>query len=125
MKITRIALVAITLMIGFAFTPYSEADISWDNTVLDLGEIPHNIPAELEFTFTNSGTEPLIITNIRTSCGCTAADYPRTPIEPGETATITGSFNAKTLGRFQKSITVICNTDPSTQILTVKGVVVE
>ncbi|GGH66747.1 DUF1573 domain-containing protein [Phaeocystidibacter marisrubri] len=127
MNILQSSLVSLSLLIGAPFYSSSDsaASFKWESTTVDLGEIPHNIPAEIQFEFTNDGEEPLIISNVRPSCGCTVADFPRTPIAPGESALIKAEYNAKSLGQFQKSITVQSNAEQATQVLTFKGRVVE
>ena len=56
--------------------------IKWETQDMDLGTIKHQVPKTVEFAFTNSGKVPLIITEVKTSCGCTVAEYPKEPIAP-------------------------------------------
>lgn len=90
----------------------------------NFGEIAQNQPRTYEFVFTNTGTEPLIIKNVRTSCGCTSKEWPKEPIMPGESNVIKATFNAARLGQFNKSITVSTNADKPIVMLYLKGVVV-
>jgi hypothetical protein len=100
-----------------------KAEISWTSLSQDVGVIMQNKPAEVEYTFKNSGNAPLIIENVRTSCGCTAGKYGKEPIMPGQSSSISVSYNAKSPGKFQKTITVYTNAgDPSSLII--KGEVV-
>lgn len=113
---------ALVSTIGFFANP---AVIQFETNVVDLGEIEHNVPATVEFEFTNEGEEALIITNARASCGCTVADFPRTPIQPGETGVIKAVYNARALGRFSKNVTVTSNASNASLVLTLKGEVKE
>ncbi len=97
----------------------------WSSTEIQLGEIQKNVPAEATFELTNTGDAPLIIQEVKPTCGCTVADYPRTPIEPGATVEIKAKYDAKTLGNFRKSVVVRTNTEPGTYQLILSGKVVE
>ncbi|MFZ4057392.1 MAG: DUF1573 domain-containing protein [Ferruginibacter sp.] len=99
-------------------------DILWKNETIDLGEIPHNKPVEVVFTFTNNGNEAILIDQVITSCGCTVAKYPLAPVLPGASAEITATYNAATLGIFNKSITVNL-ADKTTKQLFIKGTVID
>ena len=101
------------------------SEISWDIEMYDFGEIPQKIAVSVDFTFKNTGDAPLVITEVKTSCGCTATNYTKTAIAPGETSKITAEYNAKKLGAFSKTITVVTNATEQTKQLHIKGVVVE
>src|SRR5574343_634406 len=62
-----------------------------------------------EFTFTNNTKETILITNVKPACGCTAANYTKTPIKPGEKGMVAATFNAASVAPFQKSVTVMTN----------------
>lgn len=98
--------------------------ISWESTIIDLGEVKYNVPATAEFTFINISKEPVNITSVRSSCGCTVTDYSKEPILPGKSSTVKATYNSKKVGQFQKSVTVVTN-DNVSHTLTLKGVVVE
>jgi hypothetical protein len=97
----------------------------WDKTVNDFGEIAQNIPKTADFTLSNEGKEPLVITSAKASCGCTNLEYPKKPILPGKSAVISATYNAAAPGAFIKTITVITNADPNPVILQIKGTVKE
>ena len=101
------------------------SEISWDIEMYDFGEIPQKKAVSVDFTFKNTGDAPLVITEVKTSCGCTATNYTKTAIAPGETSKITAEYNAKKLGAFSKTITVVTNATEQTKQLHIKGVVVE
>ena len=76
----------------------------------DFGDIHQGDKVQHVFQFDNTGDTPLVITNVQTTCGCTATDWPRQPITPGETASITVNFNSTgKMGRQNKIITIISN----------------
>lgn len=71
----------------------------------DLGKVKHNVPATATYLVTNTGAEPLIMT-VTPSCGCTASDYTKSPIQPGKTGYIKAIYNSAALGAINKNITV-------------------
>ncbi len=88
----------------------------------DFGTIPEGPAAEYEFKFKNTGSEPIVITKVHASCGCTTPSYSKEPVKPGETGTVKAVYN--TQGRptpFNKSITVVSNA--GTKVLVIKGTV--
>ena len=99
------------------------SQIAWKSETIDLGEIPQGTPKPVEFAFKNTGKTDVIITNVKASCGCTAADYTKTPVKPGESAKVTATYNAASAGAFTKTLTVTTNVDESPKVLTLKGIV--
>ena len=98
--------------------------ITFDKEVHDYGTIKQNANGECEFKFTNSGTEPLIITNAVGSCGCTVPEWPKNPIKPGESAVIKVKYDTKRVGPINKSVTVTSNsTVEGSKTLRIKGTV--
>jgi len=93
----------------------------WTETVFDFGKIKHNTPVTHEFRFTNKGAEPLIITSVQASCGCTVAQYSKDPIAPGSEGFVTATYNAATKGVFNKSVTVNANTQDGVVVLAIRG----
>lgn len=100
------------------------AVINWDKKTLDAGQVTKGKPVELIFEFTNKGEVPLTIFNVKPSCGCTVASYPKEPVLPGETAEIKTTYNAASVGKFRKSIVVTSNTEPAKQTLIITGEVI-
>jgi hypothetical protein len=97
------------------------AIIEWQNTTVDFGKIPIENPVTAEFSFKNPGMIPLIITEVKSSCGCTVADYPKQPIAPGGQGKIIATYDAKLSGYFNKTITVYSNTEDGITELYIKG----
>jgi hypothetical protein len=98
--------------------------IVWKSEQIDLGSIPQNKPKNIDFEFKNTGKTAVIITNVKASCGCTATDYTKTPIQSGETAKVTATYNAAAKGAFSKTVTVTTNADETPKVLSFKGVVI-
>jgi hypothetical protein len=97
--------------------------VRFDKTEHDFGTIPQGDPVSCEFTFTNDGDAPLILTDVKASCGCTTPDWPQEPIMPGAKGVIKATYNAAAAGAFDKTITVYSNSSKPELILKLKGVV--
>jgi hypothetical protein len=102
-----------------------EPSIEWEETMHDFGQVQKGKPASVVFKFKNTSLKPVLIYNVEASCDCTAADYPKQPVKPGETAKITATYDAEKAGAFFKSITVTTNTKEKQHILKMTGVVVD
>ncbi len=101
------------------------AKFQFEETFKDFGVINEGEVVEHTFEFKNAGEEDLIITNVQTSCGCTASNWPRNAISPGQSSKLIVSFNSKgKKGQNTKEITVIGNTRPTQTILTIKANVI-
>lgn len=87
----------------------------------DYGTIEKNGNGTFGFKFVNEGTEPLVLSNVRSSCGCTIPQWPRTPIAPGESETIEVKYDTRRVGSFSKSITVTSNGSEQPIVLRIKG----
>jgi hypothetical protein len=98
--------------------------ISFEKESHDFGDIYQGDKVQHVFTFENTGTEPLIITNVQVTCGCTAPRWPRDPIAPGQEGEITIQFNSTgKIGRQNKVITIVSNSvDPHNKISIVTNV---
>lgn len=98
--------------------------ISFEKTVYDYGTIEQGSDGSAEFVFTNSGKTPLVLSNVRASCGCTVPTWPKEPILPGTKSSIKVVYNTNIAGNFHKSITVNSNAKNSEVVLSIKGNVV-
>jgi hypothetical protein len=87
------------------------AVITFEKKTHDFGEIVQGDKVEHTYKFTNTGTEPLVITNVEVSCGCTTPKgWPRDPIMPGGKGEITVAFNsAGKMGKMTKTVTIVSN----------------
>lgn len=96
-------------------------EFSFKSEVIDYGTITQNSDGHRTFTFTNTGNEPIIISNVKTSCGCTLASKPNKPVMPGETAQIGVKYATNRIGSFSKTITVTSNAKEKIKRLKIKG----
>lgn len=79
----------------------------------------------VDFKFTNDGSEPIIISDVKTTCDCTLAIWPKTAIQPGQSAIIKGGFKIENkMDAFTKSIMIFANTMPGMTELKMKGLIV-
>jgi hypothetical protein len=97
----------------------------WDKMEHNFGDIPKDVPVAVSFTVKNTGNAPLIISDVRPSCGCTTPSYTKDPILPGKTGVVKAQYNAAAGGPFNKTITVITNGVKPNEVLTIKGSVIE
>ncbi|MGB0838567.1 MAG: DUF1573 domain-containing protein [Chitinophagales bacterium] len=92
----------------------------------DFGTVEEGPKIKHQFPFKNVGKEPLIISNVKASCGCTTPDWSKEPIMPGEESVITAIYNtSKRIGPFNKSVTITSNAYTPTKRLFIKGKVVK
>jgi Protein of unknown function (DUF1573) len=97
-------------------------NMAFTTDVHDFGTVPEGPTADYEFSFKNTGKEPIVLSKVQASCGCTTPSYSKEPVPPGQEGKIHVTYNTK--GRpnaFTKSITVVSNA--GTKILTIKGTV--
>ena len=116
----RIILI-INLLVIFCMSGWAQALITFDKKVHDFGAVLWKNPVTATFTITNSGDKPLVISNVTTSCGCTVANWTKTPIAPGASGVVSSTFDSKALGRFQKSIGIYCNASERPIYLAIRG----
>lgn len=103
-----------------------EPVIEFDKMEHDFGKINEaDGRVTTVFTFHNRGMAPLVLNNVKASCGCTTPNWPKEPVEPGQEGKITVTYNPNGRpGRFTKTITVTSNAKTSTVKLTIKGEVI-
>lgn len=100
------------------------AAFSWEATTFDFGQVVKGEPVTHEFTFTNTGSDALIISSVQASCGCTVTEYTKDPIPAGEKGFVKATYNAAKAGVFSKTVTINANTEDVVVTLTIKGEVV-
>ncbi|EJL68032.1 DUF1573 domain-containing protein [Chryseobacterium populi] len=98
--------------------------IKWKSESVDVGNIPQGKPKVIRFEFTNTSSKPIVIENVAPSCGCTTADYTKTPILPGKKGFVEASYNAANPGAFMKTVNVTTSDSKTPKTLSFKGVVV-
>lgn len=102
------------------------AKIKWLSEDYDYGTVKSGEIVEHVFKYTNTGNVPLVITNARSTCGCTVPKFNREPLPVGETAEISVRFNTKgKKGKQRKPVIVTANTYPSETRAFIFGEVVE
>ncbi|MFN2396879.1 MAG: DUF1573 domain-containing protein [Bacteroidales bacterium] len=105
--------------------PVAKTDsIVFDKMVHDYGTIEQGGDGNCEFTFTNTGKEPLVLTAVRASCGCTLPEWPKEPIASGETGVIKVKYDTRRIGTINKVIRVSSNAVNSNLVLRITGNVV-
>jgi len=98
-------------------------EIYFENTTHNFGEIEYGGDGTCEFTFKNTGKEPLLLTNVKASCGCTTPTWPKSPIKKNKSGTIVVKYNTKIIGSFTKSIRVYSNAKTAMVTLKITGTV--
>lgn len=105
-------------------TSTSSAEITFETELHDYGTIDYASDGTYSFKFTNTGKDPLVITDCKGSCGCTVPKWPREPIMKGQSNYINVSYDTKRPGPFTKTVTVSSNAGKNpTKVITIKGVV--
>lgn len=120
-------LVAITifLLAGFVAQAQETAKIEFKSEVIDYGEIEKGSDGVRVFEFTNTGSAPLVITDVTSSCGCTIPEKPKDPILPGKTGEIKVKYDTQRVGPIRKTITVYSNAEVPAKSIKIKGKVLE
>ncbi len=134
MKALKLSLLALTFGLMSFTGATSEKDpivktksaspIAWKSEMIEMGEIPQGTPKSVTFEFKNTGTTAVVITNVKAACGCTATEYTKTPVKPGETAKVVATYNAAAKGPFSKSVTVTTSAEETPKVLVFKGKVI-
>lgn len=95
-------------------------EVQWDFGTIKQGDVVKH-----DFVFTNEGENDLILKDVKPTCGCTALDWPKTPIKPGESAIIVTQFNSRgKMGQQYKYFTIRYNGEPEVERVSFKGNVV-
>ena len=117
------------LFIGFFTLTLSSqekmAKIEFETTVIDYGTIEKGADGIRVFKFKNTGNAPLVVSAVKSSCGCTVPKKPEAPIHPGEDGEIQVKYDTKRVNPIRKTITVTSNADTPTVALKIKGNVID
>ena len=96
--------------------------IAFEEEEHDFGSIINGTPVETVFKYTNTGKSPLVVSNIKSSCGCTVPeDWNKNPLAPGESAQFTVKFNGKGANQISKTVTLTTNTEKGTETVRIKA----
>ena len=118
----------IPLFAFFTFQLYAQektAKIKFETTVIDYGTIEKGADGVRVFKFKNTGNAPLVVTSVKSSCGCTVPKKPEAPVMPGETGEIEVKYDTKRVNPIRKTITVTSNAETPTVALKIKGNVID
>jgi len=112
---TLFSAIAIAVVLN-AQTTASQEVLSVKETEFNFGTIPQGKPVYHFFEVTNTGKDPMVISNVQTSCGCTTPEWSKEPVAAGATTKIRVGYNAAAEGPFDKHITIMYNQNLSKQI---------
>ena len=115
----------VLLLAGASYAQNKGPVIRFETTEHDYGTIYQNADGSCEFSFTNVGDEPLILSQVRSSCGCTIPKWPKEPILPGQSGVITVTYDTKRIGVISKTIKVLSNATQPDLDLQIKGTVIQ
>lgn len=102
----------------------NQAEIKFDVETHDFATVKEGVQATYEFKFTNTGNEPLILTNVQASCGCTTPKWSKEPLKKGESGVISAVYNSTGRpGAFNKAITITSNAKTPSKVIFIKGTV--
>ena len=121
MKRLSTTLAASALALGV----WAQPRMGVDTRSLKLGEIVWQNPKTVSYNLKNAGSDPLVITEVRASCGCVSVSYPKTPIPAGQQGTLTAVYDAGMLGTFYRELAVYTNAQQEPLYLSFEGRVVE
>ncbi|WP_291869666.1 DUF1573 domain-containing protein [Maribacter sp.] len=118
----KIVLVLFVGLLGFSLTAQETgAKIEFIAETVDYGEVVKGADGVRVFEFTNTGTAPLVLSKVTSSCGCTIPSYDKEPVLPGKKGKISVKYDTKRVGPIRKAITVLSNADTPTKVLKIKG----
>ncbi len=117
----KIVIIVLLAVVGYAPQALAQAKITFKKETVDYGEIAKGSDGVRVFEFTNTGDAPLIISDVKSSCGCTVPKKPDGPVGPGESSTIQVKYDTKRVGPIRKTITVYSNADVPIIALKIKG----
>jgi len=114
---------AVLLGFGLAASAQTDnkAEFKFAEETHNFGKIPQGKPVTFNFEYANIGEEPLILTDVRPSCGCTIADYTKVPVKKGDKGIIKITYSAFAVGVFNKAITITSNAKTPQKVLLISG----
>ena len=104
---------------------FAQGDLKFEGENYDFTKVTEGTLATHEFKFKNTGDQPIVISNVQASCGCTTPDWTKEPVLPGKTGIVKAVYNSNGRpGVFNKTITVTSNGKEATKVLSIKGEVI-
>lgn len=119
----KLVLILVVGLLGYAVQ--AQAKITFEEETIDYGEIERGADGVRTFTFTNTGDAPLIIEEVKSTCGCTIPKKPKEPIMPGASDVIEVKYDTNRPGPIRKSISVYSNAETPIVTLKIKGTIGE
>lgn len=105
---------------------FAQPELKFIDTKKNFGFVKKGEIVNIEFDFTNTGNQPLIISDAKVECSCTTVDFPEQPIAPNQTAKVVVSFDTKSVyDRQDRLVVIISNAKNSNQKIRYKGVVLK
>ena len=122
-KLFGVGILAFFSFISFGFV-FQADGLKFEKSAHNFGKVKQNEPVSVEFQFTNPGAKAVIIEDVTAECGCTKPEFPPRPIAPGKGGSIKVTYDSKTMGVFNKKITVKLVNNSKPIELTITGEVV-
>lgn len=108
-----------------ALTAAAQPRFTSNTEMHNFGQIEWKHPVSVQYTITNTGDQPLVLTEVEPDCACSVAQWTKTPIAPGEKGMVNVTFDAEALGHFHKSVAIYSNAEPHLIYLKFSGEVVQ
>lgn len=118
-------LITLAVFALFSLATFAQAEMTFEETTIDYGTISKGEEGLRVFKFTNTGDQPLVISNVRSTCGCTVPKRPTEPILPGEEGEIEVKYNTRLVGPIRRTVTVYSNATEEVTPLKIKGTITE
>tara|TARA_R100000306_G_C4326870_1_gene118126 strand:- start:143 stop:538 length:396 start_codon:yes stop_codon:yes gene_type:complete len=118
----KLAVVALIAFVGFAAN--AQAKFQFKTETIDYGTIAKGSDGVRVFEFTNVGDQPLVVTDVKSSCGCTVPKKPEAPVAAGASSSIEVKYDTNRPGPIRKTVTVYSNADEPVKVLKIKGEVI-
>jgi hypothetical protein len=110
----------------FSYTLAAQSVITFEKTTQHMGFVRQGDTLNFEYKFTNTGNQPLVITDTKVECGCTVVDKPADPILPGKQGVIKVTFHTNTaFDRQDRTVTVLSNASNSPAVVRFKCIVLK
>ncbi|GEQ85676.1 hypothetical protein ULMS_11840 [Patiriisocius marinistellae] len=119
----KLVLIAVIALVSFAAN--AQAKITFKSDTVDYGEIAKGSDGVRVFEFTNTGDAPLIVSDVKSSCGCTVPKKPEGPVAAGASGKIEVKYDTNRVGPIRKTVTVYSNADEPIKALKIKGEVMK
>lgn len=116
-QVTLLVLLFVGVLISYA------QEFKFEQETINYGKVEQSSDGVRVFEFTNIGDAPLLIKDIKSSCGCAVPQKPEKPIMPGEKGQISVSYDTRRLGAFSKAITIFSNAKRERMSIKIKGYV--